>query len=72
MKNTVMPLSIAFFAPDGMLMTSFDMVPCTTSTCPTYATADGFLVALEVPQGGLADLGVGPGSSLELLDLPCD
>ncbi len=71
MKNTPLPLSIAFFAPDGAFMSSFDMEPCTTPSCPKYRTAEGFLVALEVPQGELAAFGVGPGSSLELLDLPC-
>jgi len=72
MKNTILPLSIAFFAPDGAFMSSFDMEPCTTSKCPNYRTADDFLVAVEVPQGELARFGIGAGSSLELLDLPCE
>jgi uncharacterized membrane protein (UPF0127 family) len=72
MKDTILPLSIAFFAPDGSFLTSFDMEPCVTTSCPNYRTPDDFLVAVEVPQGALGELGVGPGSTLELLGLPCD
>ncbi len=72
MKNTVLPLSIAFFAPDGSFVESFDMEPCSTSSCPNYSTPADFLVAVEVPQGGLDELGLVQGSSLRLVDLPCD
>jgi uncharacterized membrane protein (UPF0127 family) len=71
MKNTILPLSIAFFAPHGGFLSSFDMEPCTSDPCPNYRTAEGFLVAVEVPQGDLADLGLVAGSTLHLLDLPC-
>lgn len=72
MKNTVLPLSIAFFAPDGAFMEAFDMVPCESDPCPSYPTPAGFSVAVEVPQGGLAELGLVDGSTLEILDFPCD
>ena len=72
MKNTLLPLSIAFFAPDGAYLDSFDMEPCTAEPCDRYPTADDFLVAIETTRGGLADLGIGPGSVLELFDAPCD
>lgn len=71
MKSTVLPLSIAFFAPDGGFVSSFDMDPCTTRTCPRYPTPVDFLVAVEVPQGDLERLGLVAGSHLELLDVPC-
>ena len=71
MKNTVMPLSIAFFAPDGSYMDAFDMEPCTSRSCIRYDTPDRFLVAVEAVQGGLPDLGMVPGSRLDLLDLSC-
>ncbi len=71
MKNTVLPLSIAFFAPDGSFLEAFDMEPCTTDSCPKYATPRSFLVAVEVPQGDLDDVGLVAGSRLELLDIPC-
>jgi uncharacterized membrane protein (UPF0127 family) len=71
MKNTVLPLSIAFFAPDGSFMGEFDMEPCTTDSCPRYATPRDFLVAVEVAQGDLDAAGLVTGSRLELLDIPC-
>lgn len=71
MKNTVLPLSIAFFAPDGGFLSSFDMAPCESDPCPNYRTPADFSIAVEVPRGGLADLGLAAGSTLELLDLPC-
>lgn len=71
MKNTLLPLSIAFYSPDGDFMDAFDMEPCTDDPCPNYSTPSEFLVAVEVPQGGLDALGLTPGSTLELLDLPC-
>lgn len=71
MKDTLLPLSIAFFDADGAYVSAFDMEPCAADPCPRYATADGFTIAVEVPQGALADLDIGPGSTLELTDLPC-
>ena len=71
MKNTVLPLSIAFFAPDGAFLDSFDMEPCVTDDCVTYPTPADFLVAVEVPQGDLPEFGMTAGSTLELLDAPC-
>ncbi len=72
MKNTVLPLSIAFYAPGGGFLSSLDMEPCTTDECPSYRTAADFVIAVEVPQGELADLGLVDGSTFELLDLPCN
>jgi len=72
MKNTPMPLSIAFFDPAGGFIDSFDMEPCATDACPSYATPRAFSVAVEVPQGELAGFGMVAGSRLELLDVPCD
>lgn len=71
MKNTVLPLSIAFFDAQGAFMDAFDMAPCTADPCLHYRTPRDFLVAVEVPQGGLAELGMAAGSVLSLADLPC-
>ncbi|HWL43056.1 MAG TPA: DUF192 domain-containing protein [Ilumatobacter sp.] len=72
MKHTVLALSIAFFDADGVFLDSFDMEPCTTPTCPSYPTATGFTVAVEVPQSTLPDFLLVEGSTLHLLDLPCE
>lgn len=71
MKNTVLPLSIAFFGADGAFLDAFDMEPCDSDPCPVYPTPDDFLVAIEVVQGASAGFGMLPGSVLELDGLPC-
>ena len=59
MRNTPMPLSIAFLADDGSLVSTADMAPCgDRDDCPTYGAAGPYAWALEVPRGGLARLGV--------------
>jgi uncharacterized membrane protein (UPF0127 family) len=72
MKDTLLPLSIAFYAEDGTFVSATDMDPCPPGTeCPFY-TADGlYTAAIEVPQGPLGDLGLVPGSSLTLGSSPC-
>ena len=46
----------------GALRPSTDMAPCGTGTdCPTYAARSAYRTAVEVPQGRLGALGVGPG-----------
>lgn len=70
MRNTPMPLSIAWFAADGELVAEADMEPCGDEEgCPLYP-ADGALdpyrFALEVPQGELEPLGVEEGSTLRI------
>ncbi len=72
MKNTVMPLSIAFYDQGGAFLDAFDMAPCTADPCPTYPTPANFTDAIEVPQGMLEELSMTAGSVLVVSDLPCD
>ncbi|CAN5691554.1 hypothetical protein BH24ACT3_BH24ACT3_14160 [soil metagenome] len=66
MRNTPMPLSIAFIASDGGLVGAFDMEPCEdVEDCPTYRPDDDYRYAVEVSQGGLDDLGLMGGSTLQ-------
>jgi uncharacterized membrane protein (UPF0127 family) len=71
MLTTPLPLSIAFYAPDGSWLGAFDMEPCPQEPCTRYATPEGFTVAVEVPQGRLDDLALGAGSTLVLGDVGC-
>ena len=73
MQDTRIPLSIAFFDADGAFVSSRDMDPCPpgSDTCPTYGAEAPFVHALEVEQGGLDALGIGPGSRLSFPDEPC-
>jgi uncharacterized protein len=70
MRNTVMPLSIAWFDAAGELVATEDMEPCPDSVanCPLYPDEppDAYRFALEVPQGELATLGVEEGSVLRV------
>ena len=76
MRDTPMPLSIAFFADDGSFVSAADMEPCLTGPpedCPATRRRDRTSAAIEVPQGRLAELGIGPGSRLALDTGPgCD
>lgn len=71
MKDTVLALSIAFFDGDGLFMDAFDMVPCVRDPCPRYTTPNGFVLAVEAPQGNLASLAIAPGTTLVVHDTPC-
>ncbi len=67
MKNTLLPLSIAFVGEDGNVVGSADMTPCQADPCPSYGPDEPFVVAIEVEQGRLAELGLGPDSVVELV-----
>lgn len=75
MRNTRMPLSIAYLDADGAFVSSTDMEPCPDSTsdsdCPRYPAEGPFAFAVEVPLGGLAELLLVPGSSLRVDPGPC-
>ena len=67
MKNTIIPLSIAWFRADGSFVSTTDMKPCRTQeNCRLYAAEGPYRYALEVPKGGLARLGIGEDSVLEV------
>ncbi len=68
MKGTVLPLSIAYLGADGTTVDTRDMEPCppASETCPTYPPSGPYRTTLEVTQGGLAPLGLEPGSSARL------
>ena len=71
MFQTPTPLSIAWFSPTGDHAGSADMAPCLDTPageCPLYSPGSEYDLALEVFEGGLVDLGVGPGSRLELIE----
>jgi hypothetical protein len=59
MKNTFIPLSIAFIAADGRIVNIEDMTPLTEETHWSKGPA---LYALEMKKGWFADRGIGPGA----------
>ena len=51
MKDTLLPLDIAFFDSDGSIVDEFAMEPCTSSPCPSYSPAGEYRYALEMLAG---------------------
>jgi hypothetical protein len=73
MKNTRIPLDVAFFDGAGHFVSSQGMDPCPedAESCPSYPPAAPYVTALEVPRGGLGALGVGAGATLSFPGGPC-
>lgn len=51
MKNTFIPLSIAFLDQDGKILKTLDMKPCKEEECHTYDPEISYRYALEVNLG---------------------
>jgi uncharacterized protein len=68
MKNTLVPLSVAFVAADGRVVSVAEMAPCRTDPCPTYAPAGPYRYAVELAAGSFAAAGVGPGDRVAPVD----
>ncbi len=66
MKNTLIPLSIAFADQNGKILRILDMEPCTKDPCPTYYPGVAYRQALEVNQGWFARHGVKEGDRWRL------
>lgn len=73
MRNTPMPLSIAWFDSVGTFVSAADMAPCAADApdCPSYGPSGAYRYALEVPQGKLPELGIGAGTRLVLTSSRC-
>ncbi len=56
MKDTLIPLDIAFFDRDGFLISQTTMATCPDGDCPYYSSEGTAQYALEVPLGSLGDL----------------
>ena len=65
MKNTYVPLSIAFIGPDGRILNIEDMAPQTESTHPSRGLA---IYALEMKKGWFAERGIRPGDAVKGLE----
>lgn len=66
MAGTPTPLSIAWFASSGDLVSQVDMEPCVDrdpADCESYAAAAVYTMAIEMFGGALDAIGIGPGST---------
>jgi uncharacterized protein len=66
MKNTLIPLSIAFYDVNGRILRILDMEPCRRDPCPLYDPGVSYRGALEVNRGAFREWGVGEGDTLTL------
>jgi hypothetical protein len=66
MKDTLIPLSIAFYDDRGRIVRILDMVPCERDPCPTYSPGVSYRGALEVNLGAFARWSVREGDVLRL------
>ena len=66
MKNTSVPLSIAFWGKRGRILRILDMAPCLRDPCKVYDPKVAFRGALEVNRGAFARWGVRPGAFVSI------
>ena len=67
MRNTPTPLSIAWIAADGSVVSIADMEPCEDRDgCPRYPPAGPYRYAIEVFQGDLSELGITESSTVRV------
>ena len=67
MKDTLIPLSIAFIDDEETIVQIIDMEPCTKDPCRIYSPDVDYVAALEVNQGAFEEWGVGVGDTVRLL-----
>ena len=67
MKDTSIPLSIAFWDERGRIIHLDDMPPCRVDPCPTYGPGEPFVGAVEANLGFFEQHGVEIGDRVELL-----
>ncbi|MDQ3964762.1 MAG: DUF192 domain-containing protein [Actinomycetota bacterium] len=66
MKNTLIPLSIAFFDARGEIVAILDMDPCEADPCRLYEPGTQYRGALEVNQGAFEEWGVEVGDIVRI------
>jgi uncharacterized membrane protein (UPF0127 family) len=66
MKDTLIPLSIAFVDADGRVVGVLDMEPCEADPCPRYGIENSYVMAIETNRGWFEDHDIGVGKRAEL------
>lgn len=67
MKDTPLPLSIAFWGPDGRIVGLMDMPPCRADPCPTYRPDASYVGAIEARRGFFDDHDVREGDRVAIV-----
>jgi uncharacterized membrane protein (UPF0127 family) len=71
MKDTLFPLSIAFWDARGRIVDMADMAVCRASRCPLYRASQPYVGALEVNRGYFKRYGVHIGDVIRLDQRSC-
>jgi uncharacterized membrane protein (UPF0127 family) len=66
MKDTLIPLSIAFWDRAGDVVAMLDMDPCRGDPCPLYGPGADYVGAVEATVGFFRDHGVAVGDAVTL------
>jgi uncharacterized membrane protein (UPF0127 family) len=66
MKDTLIPLSVAFADGEGRIVRILDMEPCKADPCKVYDPGAPFQTALEANRGAFARWGVDVGDTMTL------
>ncbi len=66
MKNTLIPLSIAFFDGRGRILRIMVMTPCRADPCPVYDPRVAYRGALEVNRGSFGRWGARRGDTIRV------
>jgi uncharacterized membrane protein (UPF0127 family) len=61
MKDTLVPLQIAFVGGDGRVVGLFEMPPCQRDPCPTYGPTRPYRYAVELASGAFTAAGIREG-----------
>lgn len=67
MKNTLIPLDIAWWNDQMRIVDIQTMTPCEADPCPTYSPATDHIAAVEVNAGVLEEAGIEVGDRVELV-----
>ena len=66
MKDTLIPLSIAFVDEEDRVVGLREMEPCAADPCPSYGTDDPYVLAIEANAGWFEEHGVEAGDRARL------
>jgi uncharacterized membrane protein (UPF0127 family) len=71
MKDTTIPLSIAFWDSRGRIVDVLDMTPCRAAPCRRYRSRRPYVGAVEANRGYFARHGIGIGDRVRLESAAC-
>lgn len=66
MRDTLVPLDIAFVGASGEIVSILTMQPCEAADCPIYDPGLAYTSAIEVPAGWLATVGATVGDPVRV------